>query len=586
MIRARLCGTCAGGKSMSRVHDSGQDGDCPGDFIALSRRILHFANLGVPRIAFLREVSAMLFEFTGCDRLGLQLLGARTCFVWRASSQGQDALHFEERHDCDPDTELAQLALAIWRGQVPPGPSFTRHGTFWTGNVAEIHPSMASDIEVDGASSQPVQSLLLIPFEIQGGDIGLLQLSSVQKDFFAADTIDFYEGVAQTLGLAIADRRAQASLRERVKEMTCLYALSQIEAHVAQPLESRLQEIVDLLPDAWQYPESAMARMTWDQQTYATGDFDRAVHRQEAQIMVAGQVRGLVEVGYFEDRPEFVEGPFLPEERKLIEAVARDVGRLIGHEEMQQQRAQLEDQLRHADRLTMIGKLAAGLGHEINEPLSSILGFAQLLQESPALPDELKTDVDKIVCASLYAREIVRKVVLFAREKPLQPEPLRVNQLIEESLGMLSGRCADRGIDVQICLDEPLPAVLADPVQVRQLLVNLIVNAIQAMPDGGTLTLVSTRRDRQVEVQVRDTGIGMNKATMKKIFDPFFTTKDVGEGIGLGLSVVHGIVKAHEGSIDVESERGAWHDVCCAIPTCGSIRRAVELRIQRDLAGC
>jgi signal transduction histidine kinase len=236
--------------------------------------------------------------------------------------------------------------------------------------------------------------------------------------------------------------------------------------------------------------------------------------------------------------------------------VAGDLAMIIERRQSQMEKLLLQEQLRHADRLATIGQLAAGVAHELNEPLGSILGFAQLATKIPDLPAPVETDLKKIINASLHAREVIKKLMVFARQMPPQKTPVNLNQVAEEGLYFLEARCAKSGIEVVRSYAEHLPEIIADPSQLHQVLINLVVNALQAMPEGGKLTIKTERLDGHVALIVEDTGVGMAPDILRKIFVPFFTTKDIHEGTGLGLSVVHGIVTSHGGTISVESKPG------------------------------
>ncbi len=214
------------------------------------------------------------------------------------------------------------------------------------------------------------------------------------------------------------------------------------------------------------------------------------------------------------------------------------------------------EQIRHADRLATIGKFASGIAHELNEPLGNILGFAQLAKQCPSLPEQTVSDLEKIEKSSLYAREIVKKLLLFARQVPSNKVTLNINNIIKDSLYFFEGKCEQSGIEVVINLSESLPSVTADPSQMTQVLINLVTNAIQAMPGGGRLEIKTCSAENCISLTVEDTGEGMNEETKKNIFNPFFTTKDVNQGTGLGLAVVHGIVSSHGGSINIDSKEG------------------------------
>jgi len=349
---------------------------------------------------------------------------------------------------------------------------------------------------------------------------------------------------------------AKAALTERVKELTCLYGIAQIAAQPDTSLEEIVQGIVELLPPAWQYPEIALARIILDGISYTTQGFRECRQKQTAEIIVDGVPRGVVDLVYVEEKPDCDEGPFLKEERNLIDAVARQVALVVERRQAEQDKLKLHNQLLHADRLATIGMLAAGVAHELNEPLGNILGFAQLAKKCPGVPASAEQDIAKIEAASLHAREIIRKLLVFARQAPPEKTQVNLNQVVEDGLYFFEARCAKEGIEIVRLLSPDLPEITADPAQLNQLLVNLLVNALQSMPGAGKITVQTRFCDHNVCLIVEDTGTGMSKEVLDKIFVPFFTTKDVGHGTGLGLPVVYGIVTAHNGSINVKSEPG------------------------------
>ncbi len=351
-------------------------------------------------------------------------------------------------------------------------------------------------------------------------------------------------------------KESEHALRERVKELTCLYSLAKLVERPGISLEEILEGIVKLLPPAWLYPEIASARIILNGHAYSTRNFREGGQSQKANIVASGEQRGVVEVVYLEKKPELDEGPFLREERSLIEAIAREVALIVERKQTEEDKERLQDQLRHADRLATIGQLSAGVAHELNEPIGSILGFAQLIKKYPELSEQVIQDIEKITKASLHAREVVKKLMLFARQMPPQKTRVNLNQVIEEGLYFLESRCAKEGIKVVRSLSPNLPEVIADQAQMTQVLVNIVVNAIQAMPDGGKLTIRTNASDRFISLTVEDTGVGMSEKVLKQIFLPFFTTKDVGQGTGLGLPVVQGIITSHSGSINVDSKVG------------------------------
>ena len=575
------------GKKNSKEVDAHPAGRRLGEeFRGISHKIQHYANRGLPRIDFAREVAALLIDFSGCDSVELRLKRHDRYFRCETTRNGKPSFRFEQL-PCSKtgdgkmipcsrdDSALESLCRDIMLGRIDHSlPFFTEKGGFYTGNARTTKLDHTGSRQQSNSKGYGLggncRSLALFPLVIDEENVGLLQLKSRRKDYFTGEEIEFYEGLAQMLGVALAHRSAQVGLRERIKELTCLYGIAQLSARPAISLEEILQGIVELLPPAWLYPEMASARIILEECRYTTPGFQEKRQMQTAEIVVSGQPRGIVQVAYAKEMPELDEGPFLKEERSLIDAIAREVAIIIERRQAQEEKSKLQDQLRHADRLATIGQLAAGVAHELNEPLGHTLGFAQLAQKCPGLPKQAEEDIEKAVIASMHAREVVKKLMLFARPIPPKKTQVNLNQLVEEGLHFLESRCVKERIEMVRSFSPDLPEVTADPTQLTQVLVNLIVNAIQAMPDGGRLTVRTLAGEGHISLIVEDTGIGMSKAITKKIFIPFFTTKDINQGTGLGLAVVHGIVTSHGGSIKVDSKVGRGTSFEVKLPLTGA----------------
>ncbi len=350
--------------------------------------------------------------------------------------------------------------------------------------------------------------------------------------------------------------RVEWALRERVKELTCLFGIAHITQDRDLKLEDSLLAIAELLPPAWQYCDRASGRIVLDDREFRTREYQDPTYKQVADLVINGTTRGFVQVGYtgaFQD-----ENPFLDEEVSLIDMVAREVSIIVERYESEENKARLQEQLRHADRLATIGQLAAGVAHELNEPLANILGFAQLAKKEAKLPRQTGEDIEKIVRNCLHAREVIHKLLTFARQMPPEKALVNLNQIVSDGLYFLESRCSKAAIEIIRDLSPDIPDIYADASQLHQVLVNLVVNAVQAMHKGGKLTIETHRglRGDSVILVVSDTGTGMTDAVRANIFTPFFTTKDVNEGTGLGLAVVHGIVASHSGVIRVDSHPG------------------------------
>ena len=539
----------------------------PEDFRSLSIRILHYANRGVSLIAFLRQLSKIILEFSGCDAVELRISDTGILYHARAGRRPEKSFDFSIIDTAGRDLKRIESANPVFEelcGMVASdrldqsSPRVTRNGSFWISDTDKPFPlPISGEGEPETRRLDDVyKSVAMIPFVQEDESVGLLCLMSMEKFYLTENEIELYETIAQTLGLAIADRRARAECHERVKELSCLYGIANLSATPDLGIDELLTGIVKLLPPAWQYPEITSARIVLDDRSFTTDGFCNTPWVLSSPIVVGGKKRGTVDVAYCRERPKLFEGPFLREERNLIDAVASEIAVVIERREAEEYHDRLQEQLRHADRLATLGQLAAGIAHELNEPLAGILGFAQLAQKHPDIPDETDNDLEKIVKAGLHAREVVKKLLIFARQMPTKKSSFSLNRLIEDGFYFIESRCAKQRIEIVKELDESIPEIYADSAQLHQVLVNLMVNAIQAMPDGGELRVKTVLEEGQIMLTVEDTGVGMSDEVMKKAFLPFFTTKDVGEGTGLGLSVVHGIVTSHGGTISLRSEEG------------------------------
>jgi two-component system, NtrC family, sensor kinase len=358
----------------------------------------------------------------------------------------------------------------------------------------------------------------------------------------------------------------ERDLRERVKELECLYEVSRALRDADKGMQQVFTAIVDILPRGLQYPEHAGARIRMGGTCSQSRGFLESPFRLAA--VIAAETPGQLEVSYPPSIATTDPRPFLAEEKKMIEKIAAEISLAVNRVRAAEDSTRLEGQLRHADRLATIGVLAAGITHELNEPLSRILGFAQLVQKDPGLSPAARRDLSRIVDASLHAREIVQKLLALGRGAGTRVAECDVNTIAAGVMDFLQPRCRAAGIEVRRELSLQRLTVIADPTEIRQVIVNLVVNALQAMPGGGRLTVRVAEEEQSCILSVEDTGVGMTPEVMGRIFTPFFTTKDEGRGTGLGLPVIHGILTSRGGSISVQSRVGAGSAFTVRLPLC------------------
>ncbi len=250
------------------------------------------------------------------------------------------------------------------------------------------------------------------------------------------------------------------------------------------------------------------------------------------------------------------------------------------HRQAEEEKIALQEQLLHAQKLEAIGTLAGGLAHDFNNILLVLIGYCTLLQNEMGSENPLKKHLDQISAASERAANITRSLLAFSRKQVMDLKPCQINEIVR-SMEKLLKRLVGEDIELRLLLSDEDMSVNADIIQMGQTLLNLAANARDAMPEGGTLTIETRRATMDKEflqthginengtyavIVVSDTGCGMNEPEKQKIFEPFFTTKDVGKGIGLGLSIVYGIVKQHRGFTTVASTPGKGTTVHIHLP--------------------
>jgi hypothetical protein len=239
----------------------------------------------------------------------------------------------------------------------------------------------------------------------------------------------------------------------------------------------------------------------------------------------------------------------------------------------------LEEQLRHSQKMEAIGRLAGGVAHDFNNVLAAIIGFTEFARNAAAEP-RVRADLTEALQAAERGRQIVERILAFSRRKPLEPRPLSLEDLVQEVVGLLRATVPP-SIAIRTSVSPESPRVLADPGSLHQVLMNLATNAVHAMPTGGELEIrvepfyvrdsvararPNLREGTYTRLAVCDTGHGIDPSLRDRVFEPFFTTKPQGSGTGLGLAIVHGIIRDHDGVVELTSAVGAGTTVECLLP--------------------
>ena len=284
--------------------------------------------------------------------------------------------------------------------------------------------------------------------------------------------------------------------------------------------------------------------------------------------------------------------------QKVVQGIVRDI---TARKKAERERKKLEAQLLQSQKMEAIGKLAGGVAHDFNNMLNVIIGFAELSMEELDRSNPLWENLKEILDAAKRSADLTKQLLAFARKQTVQPKIVNLNEVIANSYRMLR-RLVGEDIQIDFIKEKNLWNVKIDPVQVDQILANLAVNARDAMPDTGTI-VIETRNlyidehfcmlhpgfkpGNYVQVSFSDTGSGIDKETLQHVFEPFFTTKKSGQGTGLGLSTVYGIVKQNNGFVDIYSEKGHGTTLKIFFPQyVGSEKKEKEhKRIINDLKG-
>ncbi len=368
----------------------------------------------------------------------------------------------------------------------------------------------------------------------------------------------------------------QSELEERLKELNCLYGISEIVERSGGSLDVILQDIVELLPMSWAHPEISCARIVLGGTQFKTENHADTEWKQVAELRVHGEPAGKIEVSYLEEMSARFEGPFLAAERRLLNAVAERTGhiveRLRADKLLRHREEELRGRLTHLARVSTLGEMASSIAHEVNQPLTAIATYSQacrrLLESSEADAGEIIQVLSRVTEEALRAGGIIHRLKNLARRHESRLSECDINELIRdlEHLAAVDTRMHD--IALELLLSESLPAVLVDGIQIQQVVLNLIRNAVDAMTETDAanrrITIRTQLREPMVEVSVTDFGSGLPADCDEELFQPFFTTRR--DGMGMGLSVSRSIVTSHGGRMWFTRNQGGGTSFFMTVP--------------------
>jgi PAS domain S-box-containing protein len=373
-------------------------------------------------------------------------------------------------------------------------------------------------------------------------------------------------------------RRTTRELEGRVRELDCLFEISRAVERSAGSLPTILRDAVAILSRTWDDGGTACARIVLDGRTYQSDPFDPGPHTLKAEILVQGVRAGEIEVG-FPAGTSPVDGE-IPEadQRRLLEVVSQRLGRTAervkGRLLLREKEEEMRERITHLTRVSTMGEMASSIAHEVNQPLTAIATYAQacrrLMEGGAAQPPRVMEVLQHISEEALRAGNIIHRLKDMVRRQDSRWTECDLNALIRDldQLASVDARLHD--VVLSFHLASELPSVLADGVQIQQVVLNLIRNGIDAVEEGGGgggEVVVRTERvgPKAVGVSVEDNGSGLSPDQEKKLFQPFFTTK--AGGMGMGLSISKSIATAHRGRISFSRNPSSGMTFHLTLPT-------------------
>ena len=444
------------------------------------------------------------------------------------------------------------LCGAVIRGQVNPELKFvTEHGSFWTNRISDLPlltmPRNRRGLTRIRCQHDRYESVALIPIRSGQKTIGLLQLNDRRRDRFSDELIRWLEEISDVIAVAVARWRAEESLRgseERYREL--------FENNLAGVFraagDGRVLECNDAFANIFGYDGH--------QQILDVGTLELCFKRRDRlAFLTALNEQGEVKNHEIRIRRRSGGAAWCLVNASLVGGENADGPLIEGMLIDVTGRKEIEEQLIHAQKLEAVGRLAGGVAHDFNNLLQAISGVVFTLEEEESGSTTPREVIDELEEYVSRGAQLTRQLLLFSRRDLAAPELLEINHVVAENERLLR-RILREDVAITVELSDENPLVFADSGHISQVLMNFAVNAQDAMPLGGRLAIRTAVDADRIVLEVEDSGSGIPKNDQARIFEPFFTTKKIGEGTGLGLSVVRDIVHLWKGEVNVESEEG------------------------------
>jgi len=377
-------------------------------------------------------------------------------------------------------------------------------------------------------------------------------------------------GKIKSAGILASKKKARQNeinlkLAERIKELNCLYGISKLVENGFSSLDQVLQGAVDLIPYAWQYPEITCARIKIKRRQYITPGFGITAWKQSEDININGEIIGQVDVYYREEKTDCDEGPFLKEERVLLHAIAERLGHIIARK-LDEDRLKLlyqkEKELSEKLQTEMQSKIdfTRRLIHELKTPLTPLLATSQIIRDETK-GKKIGKLAGYIWGSACSMNNRINELHDFIRgeigQLEVKSKKVDLNTIIDQTVNESKALAQKNNMVIEVNLARNLPPVYADDVRIRQVLLNLLSNAFKHANEGGKVIIKAKAETKNVIMEVRDFGPGINPAEKKLIFEPYYRStskRDYAPGLGIGLALCKVLVESMGGIIWVRSE--------------------------------
>lgn len=388
------------------------------------------------------------------------------------------------------------------------------------------------------------------------------------NDYLRALMFIIIAGVVAKLSQCISKTEEQReqyiySLNQRLKELSCLYGFSKLIESSGGSADKILQGTVNLIPDSWQYPESICVRIVIDEEVYESENYQETIWKQEAGIKKHGEHIGILEVYYIDKNPESDEGPFLQEERNLIDAIAERLGHVLERIHIENELRDYREKMFRAEQLASLGTIGSAFAHQLNQPLSVIrMSIQKTLRNlhKTGCPEIVKEMLDDSLNEVSKASSVVKGFLALGHtSSKTRISNININKIAVKTAAIFTEMAKNNKI--KLIIDDNLkkmPTIKGIAGEIEQMFFILVQNAIQAGKANKKqwFKISGSAKEDQIALKFSDNCGGIEPDNLDKIFESFFTTKPADQGTGLGLTILQQIVTNYNGSVRVDNEFG------------------------------